>query len=541
MGRAGIKAARLAAAENETVRAALLSNHVNPEDAFMAAVPLAKRRMRGQFFTPAPIANLMAEWVCAKKPARILDPTAGTGVLLRAVKDYAPNAQITAYEIDAMAAEMALAHTPGVDVRVADFLQSGDETFDAVIANPPYVRHHDINGGAAVMKDLSARTGVAFSGLSNIYVAFIVRCFEALKDGGRAGVLVPTEWANANFGEALKTYLRTRDALRGVIWFSHSGAIFEGNLSTACILLMEKSARAEKRVQGWFVDGANVGSFAALERIAAPRTFTADELYGARKWNGLFEHGASALQDGFVPLSDLAATMRGLATGANGFFHLSAEDAAHAGISAAHLSPCVGRASDVAGLMFTGDDFAALEARGKRTRLVDLCGALSDAEAAYVKRGEDDGLPARYLLGARTPWYAQERRTPAPIWAAVFGRTSMRFILNAAGVHSLTTFHGIYPKDNRAEFAKALCACLNSEAVQEMSRAERRVYGGGLSKFEPRDVLNIPVPDLRSADARTLQNLCAAFDNLVREDTTQTRAALNDATLNTAQFSGDAS
>lgn len=524
---------RQAAAENAEISAAPLPENASPEDLFIAAVPLAKRRMRGQFFTPAPIANLMAAWVCEKHPRRVLDPAAGTGVLVRAVaaKCEAP-CSVTAYEIDPLAAQILCAQEPAMmDVRCADFLNAEDVgTYTGVIANPPYIRHHDTTYTSDVMGALSARTGIPFSRQSNIYVPFVVKCFEALADGGRAAVLIPTEWANANFGDRLKTYLQKHDALREVIYFSHAGAIFGDNLSTACILLMEKSARDACCVNGWYIEGdVDISSLQALKadaRVTA-RTFTPDALYGARNWNHIFTRDATAPLPGLVPLRTLAVTKRGLATGANKFFHVSLRAAQNAGLRAENLLPCVGRANDARGVKFTSSDLAALDARDKRTRLVDLRANLSASETAYLRAGEAAGYPARYLLKARTPWYAQEQRTPAPIWAAVFGRGAMRFVLNEAAAQSLTTFHGIYPNDPRPTFAKALCACLNSALVQTGSEAERRVYGGGLMKFEPRDLLNILVPDLRRVRAATLEGLCAVFDALAHEDTTQTRADLD--------------
>ena len=529
---------RLAAAEGVAVNTSNMAGRASPEDAFLAAVPLSRRRLRGQFFTPVPIANLMAEWVCVNNPRRVLDPAAGTGVLVRAAAARSKTpVSFTAYEIDSLAANLARMHGPGhLDLRIIDFLQDADcGPFDAVIANPPYVRHHDVNYTSDVIGEMSARTGIAFSRLSNIYVPFIVKCFEVLAGGGRAAVIVPAEWANANFSAGLKAFLAKHDALREVIYFSHSSLIFGDNLSTACILLMEKRARRETFVRGWFVNGdADTSSLGALRNDAqvTARVFTSKELCGANKWNYLFERGTAEAHAGLVPLSALALAKRGLATGANGFFHLSSAAARESGIAELNLLPCIGTAADVGGLMFTAADFATLEARGRRTRLVDLRDDLSAPETAYVQSGAALGLPERFLLRARTPWYAQERRTPAPIWAAVFGRTAMRFVLNAAGVQSLTTFHGIYPKDTctdfpRADFTKALCACLNSDLVQKQSEAQRRVYGGGLMKFEPGDLMGIPVPDLRRVSAKTLDELCAAFDALVDEDSVHTREAMN--------------
>jgi adenine-specific DNA-methyltransferase len=107
-----------------------------------------------------------------------------------------------------------------------------------------------------------------------------------------------------------------------------------------------------------------------------------------------------------------------------------------------------------------------------------------------------------------------EQREPAPIWAAVFGRQSLRFVWNTAALSNLTTFHCLYPKVADPHFAAALTACLNSRLVQQTANHQLRVYGGGLLKFEPRDLLSIQVPDLPLVPRSTLKLLSAALERI---------------------------
>ena len=109
-----------------------------------------------------------------------------------------------------------------------------------------------------------------------------------------------------------------------------------------------------------------------------------------------------------------------------------------------------------------------------------------------------------------------ERQKPAPIWAAVFGREGMRFIVNEANILTLTTFHCVYPDVEEPTYVKALAACLNSKGLQDRARSKVRVYGAGLLKYEPKDLLEIEVPDLRQVSTVTLQRLADMFDELDR-------------------------
>jgi adenine-specific DNA-methyltransferase len=107
-----------------------------------------------------------------------------------------------------------------------------------------------------------------------------------------------------------------------------------------------------------------------------------------------------------------------------------------------------------------------------------------------------------------------EQRKPAPIWAAVFGRRGLRFVWNKAGIHNLTAFHGIYPNGLSEIEIKALVAALNSPLVQNLAMRQQRVYGGGLRKYEPKDLLAIEVPALWKCDQPPVSRLAELLDEL---------------------------
>ena len=86
------------------------------------------------------------------------------------------------------------------------------------------------------------------------------------------------------------------------------------------------------------------------------------------------------------------------------------------------------------------------------------------------------------------------KETVMPIWVGVFIRGRFRFVHNQAGARNLTAFHGLYPVRNDTKSHKALLSYLTSDAAQDAIAAQSRLYGGGLRKMEPRDVLAIPIP-----------------------------------------------
>jgi adenine-specific DNA-methyltransferase len=87
-------------------------------------------------------------------------------------------------------------------------------------------------------------------------------------------------------------------------------------------------------------------------------------------------------------------------------------------------------------------------------------------------------------------------------------------VWNKSGVHNLTAFHGIYPNGLSETQIKALVAALNSPVVQNLARQQQRVYGGGLRKYEPRDLLAIEVPELWKCARRAVTTLANLLDEM---------------------------
>lgn len=519
MGRPGTKAKRLA--EPAPVSREPAPHHgtmTTVEAEYIRNTPFARRRKFGQFFTPETVAALMCDWILEKNPKTVLDPAVGCGVFLRtALKSSAKKIRFDCYDIDEnIIGYIGQPHRRMAEFHVRDFLRAEvSKKYDAAILNPPYLRHHDMNYPHDIHEEISSLVGSPISKTANAYVMFVMKTCHHLKEGGRGVFIIPTEWSNANFGASFKDYLINKAGLRGIIYFSNCSEIFEDALTTSCILLVEKGAAPLKNIPVTYVEGASAGSiFSSVAKMKAHYKTTqidARTLASPAKWDYLIKNGKQLDLAGFINLSDIAQTKRGIATGANDFFHVSNAVVQDLGIRQNNVIDCIGKAADVKGILFSDSDLAKLVKEGRKTSLIALDGELNKAEKNYVAYGQSIGLHERYLLSKRSPWYSMESRLPAPIWAAVFGREGLRFIYNEAGISNLTTFHGIYPHRQDKTFLRALTVVLNSRIVQERARAHIRVYGGGLLKFEPRDLLEIQIPDMRAISDATLKRLATCL------------------------------
>lgn len=296
-------------------------------------------------------------------------------------------------------------------------------------------------------------------------------------------------------------------------------------------------------IESWFLDSVDFADVpVSLEELSARyfmRKIDASSLIAAPKWEPIFRGHTEVVRHGWVPLSDLASIRRGIATGSNDFFLIRPSKAKQKAIRTSMLLPCVGRAMDVKGRVFRETDYDELHRADARCLLMNLTGAPDQNERAYICEGEADNLPHRYLLANRRPWYSMEQRTPAPIWAAVFGRGDLGFVYNQAGVRSLTNFHCVYPREPGNMFARALAVALNAEDVREGAKGHVRGYGGGLMKFEPNDLKSIQVPDLRRAQPDTLAILSGLLDELDCDERDSLKAtALNERVNKAVRLAG---
>lgn len=161
-------------------------------------------------------------------------------------------------------------------------------------------------------------------------------------------------------------------------------------------------------------------------------------------------------------------------------------------------------------------DFENLVNNKEKVFLLYVFSKPSENLKKYIKYGEELKVNKRYLAFNRDPWFSMEKRKPAPILATVFSRNNMRFIYNKAHVLNLASFHGIYPDFKDKNKIKALLAYLNSNEAKKIMFSEKRTYGGGLDKFEPRDLEEIMVIDVNNLDKITIKKLSNLFDKLCK-------------------------
>ncbi|MGV9013429.1 MAG: Eco57I restriction-modification methylase domain-containing protein [Flavobacteriales bacterium] len=106
--------------------------------------------------------------------------------------------------------------------------------FDAVIGNPPYVRQELFSEHKPYFQQRYA----VYHGVADLYTYFMERAAGLLKPGGLYGIIVANKWMRANYGEALRTWLKQQD-VRELIDFGDL-PVFDGATTYPCIVLYAK-------------------------------------------------------------------------------------------------------------------------------------------------------------------------------------------------------------------------------------------------------------------------------------------------------------
>lgn len=519
---------------------------VTPEQHYERNSSAAARRQRGQFFTPQMVAAAMTHWACPPSvQGDFLDPAVGAGIFIRQALALRPARLLTffGYDIDPEVLQLAQVSlgpaATHVQLARQDFLAAPiHRKFAAIVCNPPYIKHHAIPDKAAVFARLRAE-GLELPQTTNYYCLFLLRACQLLAANGRCAFIIPSEFLNADYGIAVKRHLLASGLLRGIILFDFKTQVFDGILTTACILLLENSPPAadirlavlhDPQALPALLNGWEAAASDGWQRLPV------GALDPARKWRNYF-HAEETASESLVPLVQVARCMRGIATGCNDYFTLSEQELARYGLQQGSVRRCVTRARDAMQLVFDAAQFDALAAQQRKVYLIDFGDRPDAAGQAYLARGEAQGIPQRFLPRHRRVWHAPENRPAADLWVQVFSRGRVRFVLNAAGAANLTCFHGLYLAPAARPWRLLLWLYLNTPLCQELMRQERREYGGGLEKFEPRDIERLPVPDftrwpaaarsalealaerlrLAARDAAASQALLAQADTLIRE------------------------
>jgi hypothetical protein len=127
--------------------------------------------------------------------------------------------------------------------------------FDAVIGNPPYVRQE----GLGREKGYYQKHYQVYHGMADLYSYFIEKGVSILNPNGRFSYIVANKWMRANYGEALRRWLKTK-CIEEITDFGDL-PVFEGATTYPCII---RITNREPQFKPWVTNAKSL-SFTSLQ------------------------------------------------------------------------------------------------------------------------------------------------------------------------------------------------------------------------------------------------------------------------------------
>lgn len=462
-----------------------------------------KLRDKGQFWTPGWAAEAMVSYI-AEDTELIFDPATGRGAFFEALKNLnKPEISYFGTDVDPEVLADEIYINPSCRVELRDFLKNPPQKkFKAIVANPPYIRHHRIDEETKTfLKQLCKKiTGFVIDGRAGYHIYFFLQALSRLEPDGKLAFIMPADTCEGTFGKKLWRWISEKYRIECVITFDEKATPFP-NVDTNAIIFLIRNAKPNKKL--FWVKANQAYSDDLFQFISSgfkKRRLETIEITD-RSLEEALDTGLSRpaqKHNGFkFRLNDFATVMRGIATGANDFFFLTKKQVEELRIPKNYLKIAIGRTRDVNGDIITTDGIELLEKNNRPTYLFSINGhdispkAISD----YLRVGEELGLPERPLIKQRKPWYKMEKRLVPPLLFAYLGRRNTRFIKNEAGVLPLTGFLCVYPLYNDKGYIDNLWRALNHPDTLKNLHLVGKSYGSGAIKVEPRNLALLPIPD----------------------------------------------
>ena len=464
-------------------------------DAFCELFGPDERRPNGATYTPPDVVESMLAWAAEEgTPARVVDPGAGSGRFTLVAGRHFPKAELIAVEQDPLAALIARANFALADlgdrarVEVADYRQltlDEPDGWTLFAGNPPYVRHHNIDSGwKEWLAATAAEHGHQASRLAGLHVHFFLATLEKARPGDRGVFITAAEWLDVNYGSLVREMLLDGLGGRALHVLEPDLHVFEDAATTAAITCFEVGAQPSSlRLR-------RVRRIEDLNPLTGGQLVRRERLAEAIRWTPL-TRAAKPVPEGFIELGELCRVHRGAVTGANRVWVI---DAAGAELPRTVLFPTVTRARE---LFSAGEELAS--SRTLR-RVVDLPQDLDRFEGEerkqidrFLRRARRQGAHEGYVARHRRAWWSVGLRDAAPLLTTYMARRVPAIVRNSADARHINIAHGIYPRQEISAEQLDLIA----EAIRSrICVGDGRTYAGGLTKFEPRELERILVPDV---------------------------------------------
>lgn len=441
----------------------------------------------GQVFTSEKIANYMVSKFTLENDARILEPCFGAGVFLEACKKRG-YVSLVGYEIDKELFASVKGKYPEYSLYCRDFLSlEPTEKYDGIIMNPPYVRQEKIDDlfPLGITKN-KLRKNTIFKELpstANLYMYFLIKALDLLKDNGQLIVIFPSSWMRARNGSKFEKLLLASSVVTEEIHVR--GEVFEKDVLVDVIILKivkQKQKSITKKIS--FMEMSN-GNIVEKEQFN-------DEL-------------SLCLQ---TPFESYSTIRRGLTTGWNKMFiNPKIPDKKNN----TFLKKIISTPKSIKGYdtySSTSDNVLILQ-KGDVIE-EDIRDYIHSFELLLEKEKKPKVLYNKKQHSDE--WYTLKPFDGNGILFSYFIRNDMKFVMNTADILVRDNFYILYPKIDKY----LMFALLNNYYTYYQLEMAGKKYGGGLLKIQRYDIEQLKLLDITKLSSEDKQELILLAKDLIK-------------------------
>jgi hypothetical protein len=311
---------------------------------------------------------------------------------------------------------------------------------------------------------------------------------------------------DVNYGKDIKHFLLNKVELLRIHRFDPNTVQFNDALvSSTVVWFKNKKPHKESNIE--FSFGGNLHQPKVIRKIST------EILKIEPKWTRFPLMEPRQTEHKTPRLADYFEVKRGIATGSNNFFIMPKQKIVELDLPFEFFRPVLPSAryvheaeimSDEHGNPLLSQELFLLDCRLPEEEVQTKHPTLW----TYFEHGRKT-ISNGYLCRTRKCWYFQEQREVPPIVCTYMGRKksdskmSFRFILNHSNAIMTNSYLALYPKDNlrqalvvRPDLKRIIWTMLNNLHPESITN-EGRIYGGGLKKIEPSELLNVPLPQMQ--------------------------------------------
>jgi hypothetical protein len=523
-------------------------------------------RNLGAIYTPLDFAQFLASFAIQNSRQKALDVGVGEGVFTFAVfqrllevgaSRQEAQRQIYGAEIDRPTYQRFLAATQERNLAFPnivpeDFFNLTFPQVDAVVGNPPYVRrpyldHEAVEGiRQSVVTGNSGVQEANLTGLTDLYVYFLLRAISFLKPGGSLAVITADSWLNTVYGATFKQHLCEQFLVERLV--SLDRRVFPDASVKPVMLVATKrpNINATKSVE--FIrlrNGLPINNLKLL--LDNPRRKKPDdvlitkvkrhELSAGETWGTYFKAPdvckELALHNLMTQVENLAKTRIGIQTLAKEFFVLTSDEARKLQIEAEFLEPVAQstRCFNEPVIKHGASPLFYLFCCSKPKDEIQGTKAL-----AYIETGECVEVPVRgkgtTVTGyhnkqrikedGRKNWYdlrtAVERRGRAKILIPRLIYRTFTVVWNKAQYVPGELFIEFLPLDSTSAGIQVYLAVLSSSITEIMLRSSAQIYGAGTYNLAPGQIKKVPILNVKKLTKEQKKQLKDAYREYVADE-----------------------